>query len=97
MVNKSSDFENTDLQATVEETTDLKALIVEYVGEQHHPTDDKVTVEMVVETFAKEFPEFMLAVAEENWVRGYAQGVADNNPIVKRQYIEEVNPSDVSN
>ena len=26
---------------------------------------------------AKEFPEFVLALAEENWVRGYQQGLVD--------------------
>ena len=32
---------------------------------------------MVVETVADEFPEFLLAVAEENWIRGYKQGLLD--------------------
>ena len=27
---------------------------------------------------AEEFPEFILALAEENFLRGYAQGLADN-------------------
>lgn len=26
---------------------------------------------------AEEFPEFLLALAEENWIRGYRQGIAD--------------------
>ena len=32
---------------------------------------------MIVETVAKEFPEFLLSVAEENWVRGYQQALDD--------------------
>ena len=26
---------------------------------------------------AKDFPEFLLAVAEENWIRGYHQALTD--------------------
>ena len=32
---------------------------------------------MIVETMAKEFPEFLMAIAEENWVRGYHQALED--------------------
>ena len=32
---------------------------------------------MVVETVADEFPDFLAAVAEENWVRGYQQAIND--------------------
>ena len=32
---------------------------------------------MIVEVVAKEFPEFLMAVAEENWVRGYHQALED--------------------
>ena len=32
---------------------------------------------------AKEFPEFLLAVAEENWVRGYEQGLEDDRNLMK--------------
>jgi len=55
----------------------LKELIVSYVGEKLNPEDDAVTVEMVVDVLAQEFPELALAVAEENWVRGYEQGLQD--------------------
>jgi len=36
-----------------------------------------VTVEMIVEVMAAEFPEFLLAVAEENYIRGYEQALDD--------------------
>jgi len=36
-----------------------------------------VTVEMIVELMAKEFPEFLMAVAEENFIRGYRQAFID--------------------
>ena len=62
---------------TVEADTPMKEWLVNYVGEKHEPGDDQVTVEMIVETMAKEFPEFVLALAEENWIRGYQQALDD--------------------
>jgi hypothetical protein len=37
---------------------------------------------MAVEVFAAEFPEFLMAVAEENFLRGYEQALTDieNHP-----------------
>ena len=32
---------------------------------------------MVIEIVARDFPEFVLALAEENWVRGYQQALDD--------------------
>jgi hypothetical protein len=32
---------------------------------------------MIVDTLALEFPEFVMIMAEENWVRGYQQGIDD--------------------
>ena len=61
----------------MDKSTELKELLVNYVGQKHSPDGDKVTVEMIVETIASEFPEFLLAVAEENWIRGYQQGLND--------------------
>jgi hypothetical protein len=57
--------------------SELKNLIIDYVGNEFNPDDNTVTMEMLVETMAKEFPEFMLAIAEENWIRGYHQGLSD--------------------
>ena len=70
-------MENLDLKKTVEPDNDLKNMIVEYVGERVSPEDQNVTVEMVVEVMAAEFPEFLLVIAEENWIRGYQQGLDD--------------------
>lgn len=56
---------------------DLKRLFVDYVGNKTQPEDGQVTVEMIVEVLADEFPEFMLVIAEENFKRGYQQGLAD--------------------
>ncbi len=65
------------LEEIVEPENDLKNILVEYVGEKHNPSDENVTVSMIVETLAEEFPEFVMAVAEENWVRGYHQALSD--------------------
>ena len=32
---------------------------------------------MVLEVLSREFPEFLLAIAEENWILGYQQAMAD--------------------
>ena len=42
---------------------------------------------MIVETMATEFPDFLLVVAEENWIRGYHQALTDVE--VGRQIQEE--------
>jgi hypothetical protein len=65
------------LEEVVEPDNDLKNMLVEYVGEKNDPGDMLVTVEMVVETLAAEFPQLVLAVAEENWIRGYYQALTD--------------------
>ena len=58
--------------------TELKQYLVNFVGEQKElPQDEEVTVDMIVEVMAKEFPEFVLSVAEENFLRGYDQAISD--------------------
>jgi len=57
--------------------TELKRWLVEYVGSQHGPASGDVTVEMIIETMSSEFPEFLMAIAEENFFRGYEQALAD--------------------
>tara|TARA_R100001594_G_scaffold90417_2_gene124837 strand:- start:821 stop:1069 length:249 start_codon:yes stop_codon:yes gene_type:complete len=63
----------------------LKEYMIDYVGNKHNPDTDDVTVDMVVETLAEEFPEFLLMVAEENYIRGYEQALDDVNS-VKQKY-----------
>ena len=60
----------------------LKELIVQFVGEATNPKDDEVTVEHIVEIFSEQFPEFLLAVAEENFIRGYSQALVDKESMV---------------
>tara|TARA_R100000700_G_C3037140_1_gene62955 strand:- start:95 stop:385 length:291 start_codon:yes stop_codon:yes gene_type:complete len=67
--------ETPPIKKVVFKDTELKEIIVNFVGEDHD--EENVTVEMIVETMAKEFPEFLLALAEENWIRGYQQALLD--------------------
>ncbi len=74
----SKEFEKTETLGEVVKTeSPMKEWLVNYVGEQKDPTDGGVTVEMIVEAMSQEFPEFLLALAEENWIRGYRQGITD--------------------
>lgn len=70
---------NTTLNELVEPDSELKNIIVEYVGINSEESihNNEVTVQMIVDIFAKEFPEFLMSVAEENWIRGYKQGIND--------------------
>ena len=68
---------NPTLAQTVNQDTQMKSWIVNYVGSKQDEDVTDITVEMVVETMAKEFPEFLMVVAEENWIRGYHQALED--------------------
>ena len=72
-----NNFENPSLEEPVTKDSKLKELITDFVGEHYNPENGDVTAEMVVEVFAKEFPEFLMVVAEENWIRGYHQALED--------------------
>ena len=69
--------DNPDLGEQIEVTNELKEYVVQYVGNKTQPEDGNVNVEMVVDVFADDFPEFLMAVAEENWIRGYHQALED--------------------
>jgi len=66
---------NPVLALAVEPDSELKKYLVEYVGTKLN--NEEVTVNMVAEVLASDFPEFMLAFAEENFLRGYQLGLND--------------------
>jgi len=68
---------NADLVAPVEAVNPMKEWLVEYVGNILKPADGNVTIEMIIHAFGVEFPEMLLAIAEENWMRGYSQALHD--------------------
>jgi hypothetical protein len=75
----SEESENPELLEPVEKSNELKEWLVNYVGEKYEPESGEVNVEMIIKTMAEDFPEFLLVLAEENFIRGYQQGLADVN------------------
>jgi len=61
----------------------LKQMLVDYVGAVMQPENGEVTVEMIVQAMASEFPDFLLVIAKENWIRGYQQAMFDVENIEK--------------
>ena len=47
------------------------------MGDSNKGTTEDITTEMIVEVMAQEFPEFLMKVAEENWILGYQQAIND--------------------
>ena len=66
---------NPMLALAVNKDTDLKEYLVEYVGSKLDK--EEVTVHMISEVLASDFPEFAFAFAEENFLRGYQLGLDD--------------------
>lgn len=55
----------------------LKELFVNYVGNKLDPENDEVTMGMVMDVLANEFPEVLYTVAEENFLKGYETALDD--------------------
>tara|TARA_R110002020_G_scaffold353007_1_gene566001 strand:- start:158 stop:460 length:303 start_codon:yes stop_codon:yes gene_type:complete len=84
-------IKNSTLTEGVDRDTPMKSWLVDYVGNSFESEvsraeaetmktlewDGTVTVEMIVELMTKEFPDFVMAVAEENFIRGYRQAMDD--------------------
>ena len=66
---------NPMLAMRVSTDSKLKEYLVEYVGSKLD--EEEVTVNMIAEVIAADFPEFAFAYAEENYLRGYQQGLDD--------------------
>jgi hypothetical protein len=75
--------DNPDLLKEVVQDNELKQWFVQYVGDKYKPENGTVTVALAVQAFMEDFPEFLMVVAEENWIRGYKQGVHDSEAGVK--------------
>lgn len=63
----------------------LKDIIVDFVGNKLKPQNDEVTIELITEVFTEEFPEFLLVMAEENWINGYTQALSDMDFMLQKQ------------
>jgi hypothetical protein len=66
---------NPILTMPVNPDSELKKFLVDYVGQKID--SEEVTVNMISEVLAVDFPEFTYAFAEENYIRGYQQGLDD--------------------
>ena len=83
MIKEEMNNENPDLKLSVKKDSKIKEFLVEYTGNKINPENDEITVEMIAEVMIDEFPEFMMAIAEENWIRGYHQGLVDVDEGIK--------------
>ena len=83
-------IENETIKSLVAIDSPLKQMLVDYVGKRYVKEEEEfdVTVGMIAETLATEFPEFMLVIAEENWIRGYKQGLDDAEKLYSEQTTE---------
>lgn len=67
--------------------SELKNFLVEYVGTKLD--NEEVTVHMISEVLAAEFPEFVFAFAEENFLRGYQLGLDDAENLYQKTTDEQ--------
>tara|TARA_R100001594_G_scaffold126293_1_gene163483 strand:+ start:65 stop:340 length:276 start_codon:yes stop_codon:yes gene_type:complete len=81
--------ETPELLKPVEKENPMKEWLVDYVGNLFNPENDEVNVEMIIQAMAMEFPEFILAIAEENFIRGYQQALADVDNVPSAEAKEE--------
>ena len=68
---------NEDLESQVSPETPLMEMIVQYIGCKYEPVDERVNLEMIISTLAEECPVLVLALSEENFMRGYEQALSD--------------------
>ena len=70
--------ENPDLLKPLIPDTEMKEWLINHVGKKENPENGEVNVEMIIKVMAEEFPEFLLPIAEENFIRGYQQAMMDD-------------------
>jgi len=75
IIGEEQAHQNPMLAMAVGKDSKLKEMLVEYVGTKLNK--EEVTVHMIIEVMATEFPEFVFAFAEENFLRGYQLGLDD--------------------
>ena len=72
--------------------SELKDHLVTYVGTKLDK--EEVTVNMIAEVLAAEFPEFVFAFAEENFLRGYQVGLDDAYRTIEKEAEQNTEPVD---
>jgi len=76
IITETEATKNPILGMTAEEgESELKDFLVKYTGTKLDK--EQVTVQMIADVLASEFPEFAFSFAEENYIRGYQLGLED--------------------
>ena len=76
IISEEEATENPLLAMTVENgESELKDYLVNYTGTKLET--EEVTVQMIADVLASDFPEFAFSFAEENYIRGYQLGLED--------------------
>jgi len=83
---------NETLAMPVQPDSELKTYLVQYVGTRLE--NEEVTVNMIAEVLAADFPEFTFAFAEENFLRGYQLGLDDAERLFTQQTEATVGTAD---
>lgn len=68
---------NESIQEPIQPDSQLMEMIVQYTGMKFQPADEQVNLQMIISTLAEEFPSLILALSEEQFVRGYEQALED--------------------
>ena len=76
-MSQDQDYTHGLLNNVVEMDGELKEYLVNYVGNQLEPENDEVTVHMIIQVLAAEFPELVVSIIDENYLKGYQQGLDD--------------------
>lgn len=82
------------MSVEIKNNTPLKELIVNFVGEELRPNNNEVTIEDIAKVFSTQFPEFLLTLAEENWINGYTQALNDVDFVKSEMKKQNVAPTD---
>ena len=76
IITETEATENPILAMTAEQgESELKDFLINYTGTKLDK--EEVTVQMIADVLASEFPEFAFSFAEENYIRGYEVGLDD--------------------
>ena len=67
-MSQDQDYANGLLNNVFEMDGELKEYLVNYVGTQLQPENDEVTVHMIIQVLAAEFPELVVSIIEENYL-----------------------------
>jgi len=75
----------TEEQTPKKKDTELRDLIINFVGNKILPANNEITIQHISDVFTDEFPEFLLSMTEESWVNGYTQALTDMDFMVQQQ------------